>query len=196
MPTVLLEGISVQEKGIFFPAQQLKEKGIFFSVQQLFRWCFYIKRFAGFGGCLHVKFHPGMKSSLSMVKCLLLFTRFCRDEISSRDERQGWNFIPGWKKEKKTCKHFILGWNFKMSMYLISFWRMYSNMLSKVNVFEHDENMNEWNIRPLYKESEVPKEKEWRQQVNNQKRKNILFLLFSLWRSEKTEIPFCFNLIP
>ena len=22
-------------------------------------------------GCLHVKFHPGMKSSLSMVKCLL-----------------------------------------------------------------------------------------------------------------------------
>ena len=29
---------------------------------------------------------PGMKSSLSMVKCLLLFTRFCRDELSSRDE--------------------------------------------------------------------------------------------------------------
>ena len=36
--------------------------------------------------CLHVKFHPGMKSSLSMMTCLLLFTRFCRDEISSRDE--------------------------------------------------------------------------------------------------------------
>ena len=32
---------------------------------------------------------PGMKSSMSMVKCLLLFTRFCRDEISSRDKRQG-----------------------------------------------------------------------------------------------------------
>ena len=32
---------------------------------------------------------PEMKSSLSMVKCLLLFTRFSRDEISSRDERQG-----------------------------------------------------------------------------------------------------------
>ena len=32
-----------------------------------------------------------MKSSLYMVKCLLLFTRFCRDEISSRDEtRLGW----------------------------------------------------------------------------------------------------------
>ena len=98
-----------------------------------------------------------------------------RDEISSGDE-------------KKT--------NFKMSMFLINFWRMYSNMLSKVNVFEHNESMNEWNIRPLYKKSEVPKEKEWRQQVKNQKRKNILFLLFSLWSSEKTEIPFCFNLLP
>ena len=30
---------------------------------------------------------PGMKSSLSKVKCLLLFTRFCRDEISSRDQK-------------------------------------------------------------------------------------------------------------
>ena len=147
-------------------------------------------------GCLHVKLHPGMKSSLSMVKCLWLFTRFCRDEISSRDEKQSWDFIRGWKKEKKTCKHFIPGWNFKMSMFLINFWRMYSNMLSKVNVFEHNESMNEWNIRPLYKKSEVPKEKEWRQQVKNQKRKNILFLLFSLWSSEKTEIPFCFNLLP
>ena len=33
-----------------------------------------------------MKFYPGMKSSLSMMTCLLLFTRFCRDEISSRDE--------------------------------------------------------------------------------------------------------------
>ena len=122
--------------------------------------------------CLHgfaeMKFCPGMKG---------------RDEISSGDE-------------KKTCKQFIPGWNFKMSMFLTNFWRMYSNMLLKVNVFEHNESMNEWNIRPLYKKSEVPKEKEWRQQVKNQKRKNILFLLFSLWSSEKTEIPFCFNLLP
>ena len=135
---------------------------------------------------------PAMKSPLSMVKCLLLITRFCRDKISSWDERQGWDE----KKKKKTCKHFIPGWNFKMSMILINLWRMYSNKLSKVNVFEHNESMNEWNIRPLYKKSEVPKEKEWRQQVKNQKRKNILFLLFSLWSSEKTEIPFCFNLLP
>ena len=45
-----------------------------------------------------MKFDPGMNSSLS--------------------KRQGWNFIPRWKKEKKTCKHFIPGWNFKMSMLL------------------------------------------------------------------------------
>ena len=136
----------------------------------------------------------GMKSSLSIVKCLLLFTRFCQDEISSPDERQGWDFIPGWKKEKKTCKHFIPGWNFKMSMFLINFWRMYSNMLSKVNVFEHNESMNEWNIRPLYKKSEVPKE--WRQQVKNQKSKNILFLLFSLWVQKRLKFHFALIFFP
>ena len=46
-----------------------------------------------------------MKSSLSMVECLLLFTRFCRDKIGSRDERQGWNFIP----ERKIGMKFHLG---------------------------------------------------------------------------------------
>ena len=110
--------------------------------------------------CLHVfaemKFHPRMNSY--------------------RDERQGWYSYWDEKKEKKTCKHFIPGWNFKMNMFLINFWRMYSNILSKVNLSEHNESMNEWNIRPLYKKSEVPKEKEWREQVKNQKRKNILFL--------------------
>ena len=48
---------------------------------------------------------PGMKSSLSKVKCLLLFTRFCRDEISSRDQlipvkKTELNFHPGMKKEE------------------------------------------------------------------------------------------------
>ena len=42
----------------------------------------------------------GMKSSLSMVKCLLLFTHFCRDEISSRDERR-MKFHPRMTKRKK-----------------------------------------------------------------------------------------------
>ena len=46
---------------------------------------------------------PGMKSSLSVVKCLLLFTCFCRDKISSRDElipvkKAGMKFHLGMKK--------------------------------------------------------------------------------------------------
>ena len=49
-----------------------------------------------FRGCLHMKFHPGMKAFLSMVKCLFLFKRFCRDKNSSPDE-------------KKTSKHFPAG---------------------------------------------------------------------------------------
>ena len=43
---------------------------------------------------------PGMKSSLSMVKFLLPFTRFCRGEISSQNElipvkKTGMKFHPG-----------------------------------------------------------------------------------------------------
>ena len=139
---------------------------------------------------------PGMKSSLSMVKSLWLFTRFCRDEISSRNERQGWDFIPGWKKEKKTCKHFIPGWNFKMSMFLINFWRMYSNMLSKVNMFEHNEGMNEWNISSLYKESEVPKEKKWRQQVKNQNVKTFYFYYFLCGVEKRLKFHFALIFFP
>ena len=49
---------------------------------------------------------PGMKSSLFIVKCLLRFTRFCRDEIWSRDElisvkKAGMKFHPGMKKRQK-----------------------------------------------------------------------------------------------
>ena len=52
------------------------------------------------------KIRRGMKSSLSMVKCLLLFTPFCRDEISSQDElipvkKTGMKFHPGMKKRKQ-----------------------------------------------------------------------------------------------
>ena len=52
-----------------------------------------------------MKFHPRMKSSLSMVKCLFLFTRFCRDEISFRDElipvkKTEMEFHPGRKKRR------------------------------------------------------------------------------------------------
>ena len=36
---------------------------------------------------------------------------------------------------------------------------MYSNMLSKVNVFEHNESMNEWNIGLFIKKVKYQKKK-------------------------------------
>ena len=49
---------------------------------------------------------PRMKSSLSMVKWQLLFTRSCRDEVSSWDElipakKTGTKFHVGMKNEEK-----------------------------------------------------------------------------------------------
>ena len=84
-------------------------------------------------------FHPGMNSSQDEISSRQKRVNSKRyfnidrkdfiagrvsswDEIS-RVERQGWNFIPGWKKKKrkkkKTCKHFILRWNFKMNMFFL-----------------------------------------------------------------------------
>ena len=83
--------------------------------------------------------------ALSMVKYLLLFMRFYRDKISSRDswlsKRLGWNFIPGWKMKKKTFKHFICDEHLQWLSFF-NLWRIYSCILSKVNVFEHNESLN------------------------------------------------------
>ena len=80
-------------------------------------------------GCWHVKFHPRMKSTLSMMKCLLPFTRFGQDEVSTRNElipvkKAGMKFHSGMKK--KMYKHFMCKPNFTMSIFLLNFWRMYS----------------------------------------------------------------------
>ena len=99
-------------------------------------------------GCLHVKFHPGLKSSLSMVKCLFYYLQvFYRMKFHSGmnsflSNRQGWNFIPGWKKKNNrrvntSSQDEILKW-----VCFFNFWHIYSNMLSKVNMFEHNESMN------------------------------------------------------
>ena len=93
-------------------------------------------------GCLLAKFHPGIKVVpgrnhpclwWNVSYCLHVFAemKFHPRMNPSLSKRQGWNFIPGWKKEKKTCKHFISGWNFKMSIFFFNVWRMYSNMHSK-----------------------------------------------------------------
>ena len=65
-----------------------------------------------------------------------------RDELTPV-KKTGMKFHARIKKEKKTCKHFLPGWSFQMSMFFfLNFWHMYSNMLSKVNMFEHNESMN------------------------------------------------------
>ena len=72
-----------------------------------------------------MKFHPGMKSSLSMVKCLLLFTRFCRDQISSRAE-----------KKKKRCVNTSSRDEILLLMYV------FKNAFQSYVNFEHNESMN------------------------------------------------------
>ena len=100
---------------------------------------------------------PGDEIILSMVKCLLLFACFCGDEISSRDElisvtKTGMKFYPRMKKRKKRCANTssqdeILKWAF----FFKNIWHLYSNMLSKVNMFKHNESMKVRKHRPLYK---------------------------------------------
>ena len=99
---------------IIFP-QSAEKKSIVikcFFLQTLFfirknKNCFIFKRVFTLEISPQDETRPWTKSSLSIVKCLLLFTRFCRDEISSRDEfipvkKTGKNFHPKMKKEKKT----------------------------------------------------------------------------------------------
>ena len=115
-------------------------------------------------------FHPVMKFHPCLFDRVFYTWHFIPGWNSSRDEiipvygemsptvytfLPRWNFILGWthpcqkdrneistQDEKKMCKHFIPGWNFKMSISFKNFWRMYSNMLSKINVFEHNESIN------------------------------------------------------
>ena len=77
-----------------------------------------------------MEFHPGMNSSLP--------------------KRQEWSFIQGWKKEKKTCRHFIPGYNFTMTMFLFNFWRM-CLICFLFNMSEHIESQKKDTIGPFYK---------------------------------------------
>ena len=91
----------------------------------------------GLRGCLRVKFHPGMKLVPEWNHpCLWWNVSYCWHVFaemklhtgmnSSLSKRQGWNFILEWKKEKKTWKHFILGWKFTMNIFLCNFWYIHS----------------------------------------------------------------------
>ena len=75
--------------------------------------------------CLHV--FAGMKFQSGMNPCLW---KRNRDDILS------------WDEKKKMCKHFLLGRNLTISMFLLNFWRIYSicfptlTCLYKVKVFK------------------------------------------------------------
>ena len=132
-----------------------------------------------------------------------VFTR----EISSRDESTSvygetsltvytflprWNFIPGWgmkdrdeissrdeKKKKRrvntSSRDGILKW-----ACFFNFWRMYSIMFSKFNMFEHNESTNIVKHKASVK-NEARKEKGWEQQVKNQRCKNIFIISFAFF---------------
>lgn len=61
---------------------------------------------------------------LTVYTSSLGWTHFC--------QKDRWDFIPGWKKERNMCNHFIPGWNFTINIFLLNFWRIYqgsSNLL-------------------------------------------------------------------
>ena len=80
-----------------------------------------------------------MNLSLSMVKCLILLTRFCRDEISFWDKlmpvKKQTKFHSRMKKRKK--RH--VGMKFYNEHVFLC---MYSDILSKFNMFECNESMD------------------------------------------------------
>ena len=91
--------------------------------------------------CLHLKFYPEVKLVQDEIipvygeMSLTLYTFLPR-----------WNFIPWWKTLKKRCKHFILGWNIKMSFPKLTCLNIMSEWMS-------------WNIRPLYKKQSAKRKR-------------------------------------
>ena len=86
-----------------------------------------------------------------------------------------WNFIPGWthpcqkdryeissRDEKKTCKHFILGWNLKWACFFFIFDECIIEIcFPKLVCLNIMKIWIQWNIRPLYKKW-IPKRKRMR----------------------------------
>ena len=117
-------------------------------------------------GCLHVKFHPGMKLVPEWNHpCLWWNVSYCfhvfaemkfhpgmkdRDEISSWDEKKKKRLVNTSSRDE------ILKW-----ACFFNFWRMYPSMFSKFNMFEHNESMNIVKRRPLYRK-QSPKRKRMR----------------------------------
>ena len=91
--------------------------------------------------CLHVKFHPRLKLVQGWNHpCLWWNVCYCLHVFAGmkdRDEISSW----GEKKKKRrvntSSQDEILKW-----ACFFNFWRMYSSMFSKFNMFEHNESLN------------------------------------------------------
>ena len=122
-----------------------------------------------------------------------------------------WNFIPGWthpcqkgrdeissreeKKTKKTCKHFIPEWNFKMSIFFVFIFdvciQIFFPKLTCLNIMRV---WIQWNVRPLYKKWS-PKRKRMRITSKKSKMsKHFYYFFYYLWEVHK-RLKFHFALI-
>ena len=119
-----------------------------------------------------MKFQPGLNFSSSTCSgplrgcqnhpCLRWNVSYCLHVFAEM------KLHPGMKKrkKKKTCKHFIRGWNFKMSIFFKLFDVCIQICLPKLTYL---------NISPSIK-SEAQKQKGWGQQVKYKSFKNIFII--------------------
>ena len=106
---------------------------------------------------LHVKFHPGIKlvpgwNHPCLWWSFSLFTRFRRDEISSREELFDRDkFILGWKEEKKDMSTLHSGMRFYNEHVFTKFLNHLLNMLSSFNMSERNKSYKKYFIGHFYK---------------------------------------------
>ena len=141
-----------------------------------------------------------MKSSLSMVKCLLLFTRFCRDEIFSQDElisvkKTRMKFHSEIKKKKKrrvnTSSRYEI---FKWVRFFIIFDVCSQIFFPKLTCLKIMTVWIQWNTSPLYKKWS-PKRKRMRTTSKQSKMwKHFYYFFHFLWEVYK-RLKFHFVLI-
>ena len=142
-----------------------------------------------------------MKSSLSMVKCLLLFTRFYRDEISFRDElisvkKTGMKFHPGRKKIRvnTSFRDEILKWVCFFFFFFSIFDLCIQICFPKLTCLNVMRVWIQWNRRPLYKKWS-PKRKRMRITSKKSKMSQYFYYFFYfLWEVYK-RLKFHFALI-
>ena len=91
-----------------------------------------------------MKFHPRINDpclwwNISDYLHSFFEMKFNPEMNSSLPKRQGWNFILGWKKEKKDAQRYNPGIEFYNEHVFTWFLAHILNILSNFNMFEHNE---------------------------------------------------------